>query len=222
MKKLFNALAWMFALNFLGVVGMVGWLYSGGRLDREHVTALKQVLFPSTAPATQPTTAPAVAAVPLGSKKLEQLLASKTHLQTSEQMTYLQGAFDSQKAELDRKERDAKDLIDQARREQETISRERTALAEAQKKLDADRQEQTKLDHDKGFQESLQRYQAMSTKQVKEIFMKLDDDIAERYLEAMPERTAARIMKEFKSPEELARVQKIMEKMRLQASARDH
>ena len=51
-------------------------------------------------------------------------------------------------------------------------------------------------------------------KQVKQVFMTLDDATVMSYLQAMEPRAAARIMKEIKSPEELRRIQTIMERMR--------
>jgi hypothetical protein len=55
---------------------------------------------------------------------------------------------------------------------------------------------------------------------VKTIFMSLTDDTMIQYLRAMEPRTATKITKEFKSPEELARIGLVMEKMRqTQASA---
>ena len=54
----------------------------------------------------------------------------------------------------------------------------------------------------------------MPGKQVKTIFMSLDEETMRQYLQAMEPRVAAKIMKEFKSQEETARIQKVMEAMR--------
>jgi hypothetical protein len=48
--------------------------------------------------------------------------------------------------------------------------------------------------------------------------MGLDEATMTRYLEAMPPRTAARIMKEFKTPDEVNRIHRVMERMRLAAT----
>jgi hypothetical protein len=55
----------------------------------------------------------------------------------------------------------------------------------------------------------------MPGKQVKTIFMTLDDETIQQYLQTMQPRSAGRIIKEFKSPEETARIQKVLERMRL-------
>jgi hypothetical protein len=55
----------------------------------------------------------------------------------------------------------------------------------------------------------------MPAKQVKTVFMTLDDETVRNYLRAMQPRQASKIIKEFKTPEETARVQRVMEQMRL-------
>jgi hypothetical protein len=92
-------------------------------------------------------------------------------------------------------------------RDRGVLEKDRTALASLQ-------QQATKLETDKGFQDSLALYNSMPGKQVKTIFMSLDDATIKQYLQAMPPRNATRIIKEFKTPEEVARIQKVMESMR--------
>jgi hypothetical protein len=45
--------------------------------------------------------------------------------------------------------------------------------------------------------------------------MTLDDATVMNYLQAMEPREAAKVIKEFKSPEETARIQNVLERMRL-------
>ena len=62
----------------------------------------------------------------------------------------------------------------------------------------------------------------MPPKQVKQIFATLDDQTVVNFLQAMEPRTAAKIIKEFKTDDEVARMQKVLEKMRqAQASAKE-
>jgi Mg/Co/Ni transporter MgtE len=97
----------------------------------------------------------------------------------------------------------------------EQMTKDRALLAQQKQALDAREQESNRLANDKGFQDSLSLYNTMPAKQVKTIFMGLNDQTIRNYLEAMQPRTAAKIIKEFKSPEETDRIQKIMEQMRL-------
>ena len=54
----------------------------------------------------------------------------------------------------------------------------------------------------------------MPPKQVKLIFMTLNESTVQEYLTAMDTRTAGKIIKEFKTPDETAFVQRILERIR--------
>ena len=122
--------------------------------------------------------------------------------------------FDQQMAELDRRERELGDLKRQTDMAQEKLTRDRTALDGEQKSLTAEQQQAAALASDKGFQDSLQLYTTLQPKQVKNVFAGLDDVTVTNYLRAMEPGKAAKIIKEFKSPEETARIEKIMERIR--------
>jgi hypothetical protein len=135
---------------------------------------------------------------------------------------FIQRSFDAQMALLDRRQRELADLQRQVDLSKQQMERDRAALEKSRTELATRQQQATKLATDKGFQDSLALYNTMPSKQVKTIFMTLDDAAMKQYLEAMQPRSAARIIKEFKTPEEVARIQKVMESMRLaqQASAK--
>jgi hypothetical protein len=219
MKKLFNVLTLMLALNFLAIAGGVGYLVQTKRLTQESIARIKDVLF--AAPAAAPTTQPAVAKADPTTQpalRLEELLARKSGQTATEQVQFIQQAFDSQMAVLDRRQREIADqqaLIAKAKaqlaKDREDLERQRHDLSDKQK-------EATRLAEDKGFQDSLALYNTLSGKQVKTIFMSLDDATIQQYLQAMEPRASARIVKEFKTPEELARIQKVLERMRISQS----
>ncbi len=221
MKKLFNVLMLTLAMNFLAVAGAVGWLYQDGRIDKQRVTAIKEILFPklvepepATQPAPDPTTQPVM--------RLEELLAKASGRSASEQVEFIQHAFDSQMAMLDRRQRELNDLQRQVELAKEQMSRDRAALGSQKQALDAREQEAVRQAGDKGFQDSLMLYNSMPAKQVKTVFMGLDDQTVMSYLQAMPTRNAAKVIKEFKAPEETTRIQKILERMRqAQASSKE-
>src|SRR5437588_457561 len=81
------------------------------------------------------------------------------------------------------------------------LSKEKVAATEAQ---------------DKGFQDSLALYNSMQPKQVKDVFTSLDDATVMKYLRAMDPSRAAKIIKEFKTPADTERVQRIIEMIRAQ------
>lgn len=215
MKKLVTIIVLTLAINFIAAAGGIGYLFQSGKLDREKVLAIKDIVFaqPTTAPSTQPSEESAATTQPINS--LDALLAKASGRTAGEQVEFIQRSFDAQMAILDRRQRELIDLQRQIDLAKGQMERDRTTLAKGQTDLSSQQEQAKKLATDKGFQDSLQLYKTMPSKQVKTIFMTLDDATMRQYLQAMEPRAAARIMKEFKTPDEVARVQKVMEAMRL-------
>lgn len=213
MKKLINVLMIVLALNFLAVAGVVGWLSKTAGVNHEKIAAIRAILFPPTTAPTdntnslqEPTTQPTL--------KLDELLARASTRPSGEQVEIVQRSVDVQVLQLDQRERQLNDLQQQIQIARGQNQQQRDALTREQKALAAREQEAAKLEEDKGFQDSLKLYKTMSGKQVKQIFLGLDDATMVRYLQAMQPRDAARILKEFKTPAEIERVHLVMEKMR--------
>lgn len=214
MKKLWNVLMLVLAMNFLAVAGGVGWLYQRGAIDKDKIQEIKKILFPPPPVASTATTQPVVEPTTRPTLKLEELLAKYAGRPPAEQLDYIRRAFDSQMAQLDRAHRGLMDLQQQVELAQQKLDRDRLALEEQRKKLQAQEQESQRLAADKGFQDSLALYQSMPAKQVKSLFMTMDDDMFVQYLQAMDSRAAAKIAKEFKTPQEIDRLKRVMDKLR--------
>jgi len=117
-------------------------------------------------------------------------------------------------AQLDRAHRELLGLNQQVEQARAKLNEERKALDEKEKKL-ADREQQAqRLASDQGFQDSLSLYQTLPAKQVKTIFMGLEDATVIQYLQAMESRAAAKITREFKTTEESERLKRLLERMR--------
>ena len=221
MKKLFTVIMLTLAVNFLAVAGGVGYLVQQKKLNQESIAKIKEVLFPPPVvdvPTTQPV---AVDPTTQPTLRLEELLAKRSGQSATEQVQFIQQTFDSQMAVMDRRQRELADQQATIAKAKDQLARDRQDL-ERQKGDLSDKQAQaTKLADDKGFQDSLALYNAMPGKQVKTIFLTLDDATIQQYLQAMGPRSAGRVVKEFKTPEETARIQKVLERMRQadQASA---
>ena len=214
MKKLFDTLVLLLAANFLAVAGLVGWLYKSGHLDRERVQSIKQTLFPppsSDAPTTQPVI-PEIA--PPASQRLAELLARHTRHSSAEQVELVQQSFDTTMAQLDRREREVGDRERQVANGLAKLANDRKLLEADRQKLSDQERQADRLASDKGFQDTLNLYNTMSSRQVKSLFMTMDETSAAEYLDAMQPRTAAKIIKEFKGPDETGRMKRILDKMR--------
>jgi exonuclease VII small subunit len=219
MKKLLTVFAWTLALNFLALIGGIAVLYRAGTLNRDKVQQIKELVF---APATQPTEQKAEPRDPTTQPtlKLEEMLAKVSGRSASEQVEFMQRTFDAQMAVLDRRFQELQSQRKTVEDARTQLDRERQTLGAGQQKLAAAQQQQNKLAEDKGFQDTLALYSSMPAKQVKSIFMGLNDDTMIQYLRAMEPRMATKITKEFKTPEEVTRIGTVMEKMRqTQASA---
>jgi len=214
-KRVWDILVLTLAMNFLLVIGAVAWLYQSGRLDRPRMHAIKEVVFPPPAAATpavepetatDPTTQPAL--------KLEALLAKQSNLTAGEQVEFIQRTFDAHMTQLDRRARELADLKSQVDFASQKLESDRAALEADRKKLEEERQQAQKLATDQGFQDTLGLYNSMPAKQVKQVFMTLPDETVMHYLDAMTPRKAGKIIEEFKSPDELDRIQRVLEKLR--------
>lgn len=216
MKKLLNTIICVLALNFLAVAGGVGWLVYAGHLDRERIARMRDILFPpppveEAAPEPPPATRPV--------NPLDELLARYTGFSTAEKLEQAQHAFDAQMAQLERRREELAAQLVTINQARQQLALDRQKLAQEEAALRARQEEAERLANDEGFQDSLALYQSMPSRQVKQVFMGLDDPTVIRYLQAMPPRVAARIVKEFKSPEEISRIQRLMEQMRQAESA---
>ena len=211
MKRLVYVLMLTLALNFLAVAGGVGYLFQSGKLDKQKIFAIKEIINPP-APVVAPATQPASATPP--AMKLDELLAQHAGRPPVEQLEYIRQAFDAQMVQMERAQKEMLALRSQAEAAQAAARREREALEIAKKKLDAREKEMLQQASDKGFQDSLALYNSLPAKQTKALFMGLEVDKAVEYLQAMEPRAAARITKEFKTPEETERLKKIMDRLR--------
>lgn len=214
MKRIWDLLVLTLAVNFLLAAGAIGWLYKSGRLNKERAVKIKQVVFPPPDPPAAPTTQPVVETENHSREQLDALLAKHANLPAGQQAEFIRQAFDSQLAELDRRTRELGDLKSQIDLANSKLAADRTALDADRKKLTEQQEQAKKLATDQGFQDSLTLYNSMPAKQVKSIFMTLNDDAMTQYLRAMDSMAAGKIIKEFKTPDELDRVQRILEQMR--------
>jgi hypothetical protein len=214
LKKILNVIVLTLAMNFLLVLAGSGWLLKSSHMDRDKFTEVKKLLFATSEPTTEPaSTQPVATTEP--ADRLAELLAKASGRPAGEQVDFIRQAFDTQMAELDRKQRELADLQHQIDLARNQTKLDRTKIDQQQKDLQTQADQQTKLAADKGFQDTLELYNVMPAKQVKTIFMTLSDETVMQYLQAMEPRVASKIIKEFKLPEETTRIQKVLEKIRL-------
>jgi hypothetical protein len=213
MKRLLSVIVLTLAINFLAALGGVGYLFQSGKLNKEKIGKVKEIVFAPVAPAatTQPSSGPTTKP---GELSLSALLANRNGKTAIEQVDFLRRTFDTQMLELDRKQRELADLQRQVDLANQKLAADRTALEKREKDLASREQQAQKLQDDQGFQTSLSIYNSMPPKQVKSIFMTLDEATVQQYFEAMDARTAGKIIKEFKTPDETAFIKRVQERIR--------
>lgn len=214
MKKIILLLLCVLAINFLAVLGGVGYLVGTGALDSEKAQQISEVLFPppSSQPTSQPTTAPVIALSP--QLQLEELMSKRAGRPATEQIEFIRATFDEEKAQWERRMVELEALKSQVEAARSQVARDRSVL-DARERVLKDRLNEAALqEQDTGFQRELALYNSMQPAQVKKVFSGMDDELVAKYLQAMSPRNATKIIKEFKTPEEVARVQAIMEKVR--------
>jgi len=214
MKKLITVLMFTLALNFLAAAGGVGYLFQTGKLDKAKIAQIKEVVLGKAG--AQSTTQPSAATNnPANSKmNLSNLMAKQSGRSAVEQIEFLSRTFDAQMLELDQKQRQVSDLQKQVDLANQKLAMDRSALDKREKDLATREQEAQKLQDDAGFQSSLALYNAMPPKQVKTMFMSLNEQTVQQYIQAMDTRTAGKIIKEFKTPDETSFIQRVLERIR--------
>jgi Mg/Co/Ni transporter MgtE len=149
-------------------------------------------------------------------------MAQQSGRSATEKVEFIQRTFDTRMLELDRRQTELADLQSQVDLANQKLSVDRTALEKEKQAVAAKEKEAQTLQTDQGFQDSLAVYNSIPPKQVKDIFLNLDQQTVRQYLEAMDARQAGKIVKEFKTPVERAFIQKVLESMReAQASSTD-
>lgn len=212
MKKIFMVLMLTLALNFLALAGGVGYLYQTGHLNKAKIAQIRDLLFPPPSPAS--TTRPSDTQASPTAMAVDNLLASTSGKPVIEQVDLIRRALDTQMLELDRRERELADRQHQLDAATLKLASDRSALDQRDKDLTAREQEADRLQNDDGFQTTLSYYSAMPPKQAKTIFMTLNELTVQQYLSAMDTRAATKIIKEFKTPDETAFIQRILERIR--------
>jgi hypothetical protein len=218
MKKLLTVIMLTLAMNFLAVAGGVGWLFGSGRLNKAKIMQMRELIFAPPAPPAKE----AIAASSTSRPSLDDLMAQQSGRSATEKVEFIQRTFDTRMLELDRRQTELADLQSQVDLANQKLSVDRTALEKEKQAVAAKEKEAQTLQTDQGFQDSLAVYNSIPPKQVKDIFLNLDQQTVRQYLEAMDARQAGKIVKEFKTPVERAFIQKVLESMReAQASSTD-
>jgi flagellar motility protein MotE (MotC chaperone) len=202
MKILYNLIALVAIANLLILGGLVGHLTMSGKLNAESAETIaaalrgeKMVSATTTAPASQPASQPA-----------------ESHETAEETITF--DGIEIQLARLEREKRGLDDRYSRLRDAELKLIQDRETLLRREAEFKEQLKVRQQADQDEGFTKALMLYTQMPPKMAKDDFMKMDTDIVIRYLMNMKKQVSAKILKEFKTPDEMARRQEILERIR--------
>ncbi|MBI1369513.1 MAG: hypothetical protein GC162_12775 [Planctomycetes bacterium] len=225
MKTAFHVLAIMAILHILGALGFVGYMVATDRVNRERLEAVRAVFEKTIAQAA--------------ADAKEQAKVDEAAAEQAQRIAALEGKNAgpetvSQKLEGEQ-ERNEITLRQLERTRQEVESLQRS-LQLAQQRVEGQYNELLKEKqtlqkrlaqieqqrNDEGFKKTVELYETLPPKQVKEMFVKLmsegGGEHVVAFLEAMQPRKAAGVLKEFKTPEEVAKAVQLTEQLRARGS----
>jgi flagellar motility protein MotE (MotC chaperone) len=221
MKKISSLISIICIINVLMLVGLVGYLWGTGRLNKPKAQAiadmlrqpgapegLREKLYDIMVPATQ--TKPATASAPA----TRDVLADAEPASAQERIDYMQKVLEEERLQLES--------------EAQKLRQQQELLASKQNQLDADRRilndqkrayEQTLAGANTqsdaaGFQKSMSLFDALKPKQVKDLLVVMPPDQVARYIAAMDSDRAAKIIAEFKTPVETTLLNQVLDKVR--------
>jgi len=218
MRFLWNVFSFLAVVHLLALAGFAGWLWQSGRLNSDRITAIRQMLSPtieqveseaSEAKEKQKAEAAAdlaeqrLTTAPMTSARQISMLSGVREfaMQTEQQLEQERGLFEQQLAIS------AKSLED------------REAAFEARKKqweegIEAERRRR----NDEQFAKTVVLLELMKPAQAKDTLVRLMQEgsveQAVAYLNAMSERSAARVLGEMKDPAEAPLATVLLERLR--------
>ena len=221
LKTLGNTLLALLMIHLLAAVGGAVWLYGTDRLDSHRAKAIWAMLK---------TTITEAKAQEVRAKQLEE----QTHQQAENQARILalgkgpviaqdhlaQQERDTEvfQQQMDRMERDKQDLMRQIQVAKDMLSKQKLEFDAERKAFEKALAEEKAQRNSRDFQQAVQMYEQIKPKQVKDMFQDLmrrnqTDQVVE-YLAAMQLRKAAAVLKEFKTPEDVAQATDLVQRLR--------
>lgn len=221
MKTLRAGLLLLLVLHLLAAAGFAAWLGTSGRLSRGR---LKQ-----TANLFKLTVAEEARQTDLAQKLEEETRAKAEDAARLERVG--QGppplaerlAGDEQRQEIalqrvERMQREKEDLVRQLQAAKDLIAKQQADLEGQRREFAEARAAEVKLRDDRDFRQAVEMYEQLRPKQAKEMFQDLlrkkQEPQVVDYLAAMQLRKAAAVLKEFKTPEEVAQATGLVQRLR--------
>ena len=221
MRTLFTVFILVLVINVLALGALAGWLGATGRLSKERVREAVAV-FNSTIEEQQAQEAEAEKAAQeaqaLAERALRMEQVAGGPVSPEARLTSLQIVDEKQRALVERQKVEAEALKHQLDAQRKLIESRIAELEEKQQLFEASVAEQIEQMQQDDFKEAIAMLEGIPPKQAKAVFQELlssgGQDQVVSYLSAMEERKAAKVLKEFKLPNEIDQAAVLIEELR--------
>jgi hypothetical protein len=218
MRMLWQAVSFIAVVNLLAIAILIGWLASSGRLSRERMLAVRELLAPTIAEAQAAADAEAAeaeaaqAAAQEAVRRANPPLASEAHLST---------IADYQRANLQAEQR----MVDQAAQLREDLESRMGQLERDREAFEAEKlawRDSIRAEHDQRsdeqFRKTVALYESVKPALAKDWLMNLievgESEQVVAYLNAMQTRAAKKILEQFKGEAEGELAAQLLEDLR--------
>ena len=214
MKSLWSVVSFLAVVHLLALLGFLGWMYGSDRLSLERVRTVRE-LFAMTMTDEKMQKEEQVRETTVNPERDSSMFQMSSTRQI-ELMTDVQRqellATQRMKDESEMHARQFSLLNQKIASEREEFEKERRRWEEA---TGADRERKT----NEQFTQTVIQYESLPAKQGKQVLIELinsgNREQAVAYLDAMKPRATSKILKEFKSPEEIILAAELLEELRI-------
>jgi alanyl-tRNA synthetase len=222
MRTILTAFTLVLVINVLALGALAGWLGASGRLSKDRlrdvVAVFNQTIEAESQLAVEAEQAD-LEAQALAERALRMEQVAGGPVTPEARLESIQVVDDKTRALLERQKVEANALKRQLDAQQRLIEEKIAELDEKQQAFDAAIASKVEEMQSEDFKEAIAMLEGISPKQAKGVLQQwLNDGGQEQvvdYLSAMEERKAAKVLKEFKLPNEVAQAATLIEKLRL-------
>lgn len=221
MRTLFTAIILVLVINVLALGAMAGWLGATGRLSKERLRDAVGVFSDTIEQEAQREAQAEQAeldaqALAERAMRLEQVAGGPVTPES--RLASIQVVDEKSRALLERQKVEAQALTRQLGVQQKLIEDRIAELDQKQQAFDQAIASQIEALEDEDFQEAIAMLEGIPPKQAKQVIQRWLTEGAQdqvvNYLSAMQERKAAKVLKEFKLPNEIAQAATLIEQLR--------
>jgi type IV secretory pathway VirB10-like protein len=220
-KSLAVALAGVMAINFAALGGLVGWLAMTGRLNKQRVQEVVKV-FDHTIAHDKQQQKEAKEKAQKQAKRAER--AARLERVKDGPITMQDRLAAKQRADqiamhrLNRLQEETGDLRQQIERAKSRITEQRKALEQKRKQFEQFVKQRTQQMKKKDFKKAVAMYESVGADKAKRMFQQLlangEQDQVVKYLAAMQQRAASKILQAFEGPQEVQQATNLIERLR--------